>query len=340
MLHILYGEDSFSINQAVEQIKSNLGDMEMLAINTSRLSGDRLSLAELKNNCSAAPFLSSHRLVIVEGLLERFDPAKKETRADKDSRKGTPRSRSALGDWKAFSSYVSQMPTSTELVLVDSAIKSNNTLLHDLLPLANMKRFPLLKGDSLKGWIRQSVKDAGGKISPRAVSLLADLVGGDLWIMQSEIEKLLLYRQERAINEEDVGQLVSYAREASIFALVDAIVEGRLETAQKVLHQLYLAGDSSTHILFMITRQYRLIALAKDLPPGLSSAQVQRNLGLSPGYAMDKAISQARRYSLQGVKDAYDKLLETDLSIKTGKYGGDDQLALEFLVTELCSPAI
>jgi DNA polymerase III delta subunit len=48
---------------------------------------------------------------------------------------------------------------------------------------------------------------------------------------------------------------------------------------------------------------------------------------------LDKTLSQAKLYDFEGVKRAYDKLLETDLAIKTGKYS--DKLALELLVTEL-----
>jgi DNA polymerase III delta subunit len=47
-----------------------------------------------------------------------------------------------------------------------------------------------------------------------------------------------------------------------------------------------------------------------------------------------KTLEQAGGYSLQRLKEGYHKLLETDLSIKTGKYGGE--LALNILIAELC----
>jgi DNA polymerase III delta subunit len=50
---------------------------------------------------------------------------------------------------------------------------------------------------------------------------------------------------------------------------------------------------------------------------------------------LDKTLSQTKLYDFEGIKQAYDKLLETDLAIKTGKYS--DKLALELLVTELSS---
>jgi DNA polymerase-3 subunit delta len=177
------------------------------------------------------------------------------------------------------------------------------------------------------------VREEGGDITPQAMNLLAEFIGGDLWAMNSEIQKLLLYSQERPISEDDVRQLVSYVQEANIFALVDAVAEGRTELAQRILHRLYREGVAPTHILAMITRQFRLIAQAKDLGPGLSRLQIQDRLGLKSSYSLDKTLAQAKLYDFDGVKRAYNKLLETDLAIKTGKY--NDQLALELLVTEL-----
>jgi DNA polymerase-3 subunit delta len=225
------------------------------------------------------------------------------------------------------------MPETTVLVLVDEEVQGNNPLLKRLSPVAEVRTFPLLRGRELKTWIRQRVKGEGGDITLQAVNLLAELIGGDLWAMDGEIQKLLLYSQERPISEDDVRQLVSCIQEASIFALVDAVAEGRTELAQRILHRLYDEGVAPTYILTMITRQFRLIALARDLGKGLSRLQIQDRLGLKSSYGLDKTLSQAKLYDFEGVKRAYDKLMETDLAIKTGKYS--DKLALELLVTEL-----
>jgi len=331
MFYILYGLDDFSLNQAVEKIKADLGDREMVATSTTNLEGQHLTLGELRNKCDAAPFLSSHRLVIVDGLLGRFEAKQGRPRSRKKGKSGN-----GLGEWEGLASYIKQMPETSVLVLVDGEMLSQNPLLKKLSPSAEVKAFPLLRGRDLKAWIRKRVKEEGGDITPQAVDLLAELIGGDLWAMNGEIQKLLLYSQERPINEDDVRQLVSHVQEASIFALVDAVAEGRTELAQRILHRLYDDGVAPTYILVMITRQFRLVAQAKDLGPGLSRLQIQDRLGLKSSYSLDKTLSQAKLYDFEGVKRAYDKLLETDLAIKTGKYS--DKLALELLVTELACP--
>jgi DNA polymerase-3 subunit delta len=327
MFYILYGQDDFSLNQAVEKIKADLGDREMVATNTTSLEGQHLTLSELRNKCDAAPFLSSHRLVIVGGLLGRFEVKQARPRSGKGE------SRNGLGEWEGLASYIEHIPETTVLVLVDEEVKGHNPLLKKLSSLAEVRIFPFMRGRDLKAWIQQRVREEGGDITPQAVNLLAELIGGDLWAMNGEIQKLLLYSQERPISEDDVRKLVSYVQEANIFALVDAVAEGRTELAQRILHRLYDDGVAPTYILVMITRQFRLIAQAKDLERGLSRLQIQDRLGLKQSYVVDKTLSQARLYDFEGVKRAYDKLLETDLAIKTGKYS--DKLALELLVTGL-----
>jgi len=327
MLYILYGQDDFSLNQAVEKIKADLGDREMVATSTTNLEGQHLTLSELRNKCDAAPFLSSHRLVIVDGLLGRFEVKQGRPRS------GKGKSGNGLGEWEGLASYIEQMPETTALMLVDEEVKGQNPLLKKLSPLAEVRTFPLLRGSVLKSWIQQRVKGESGDITPQAVNLLSELIGGDLWAMDGEIQKLLLYSQERPISEDDVRQLVSHVQEANIFALVDAVAEGRTELAQRILHRLYYEGVAPTYILVMITRQFRLIAQAGDLEKGLSRLQIQDRLGLKSSYGLDKTLNQAKLYDFEGVKRAYDKLLETDLAIKTGIYS--DKLALELLVTEL-----
>jgi len=330
MFYILYGHDDFSLNQTMERIKADLGDRDMVETNTTRLEGQQLTLSELRNKCDTAPFLSSYRLVIVDGLLGRFEMNQGKRRS------GKGKSRNGLGEWGDLASYIEQMPETTVLVLVDEEVNGHNPLLKRLSPLAQVGTFPLLRGKDLKVWVRRRVKEEDADITPQAVNLLAELIGGDLWAMDGEIQKLLLYSQGRPVSEDDVRQLVSHVQEASIFALVDAVAEGRTESAQRILHRLYDEGVAPIYILTMITRQFRLISQAIDLRKGLSRLQIQDSLGLKSSYSLDKTLSQAKLYDFEGVKQAYDKLLETDLAIKTGKYSG--KLALELLVTELTCP--
>jgi DNA polymerase-3 subunit delta len=330
LFYILYGKDDFSLQQKLEEIKNELGNQEMLAVNTTIFDDRQLSLSQLKDACSAAPFLCPYRLVIVKGLLVRFEP---KSGAERRTTRSRAKIDSGLEEWMGLAEYVRQMPPTTVLVLIDGEVKANNRLTKSLASQAKVMGFAPLSDRSLSGWIQDRVKQGGGTISPGAVKLLVGLVGADLWTMSSEIDKLLAYCSGQPITEDAVKQVTSYAREANIFSLVDAILEGRRNVAQQLLHRLLQEGASPSYVLAMVTRQLRLIVIAKDMGPKLSRAENRDRLEPASDYGLEKAVKQAKSYNLERIKKAYHKLLEADIAIKTGKY--DSDLALDLLVVEL-----
>jgi len=315
LLYILFGANDFSLREELKKIRDGLGDGDLLVSNATIFDGHQLKLNQLMDACSAMPFLGSHRLVIVEGLLGCVEES--------------------AGDWLALKDFVGVMPETTVLVLIDGQIKRGNPLLRELGPLASVKEFPLLRGVALRAWIERRVANEGGTISAQAVKALAGLVGDNLWVLASEIEKLLLYASGRRIEEEDVMRVVSYAREASVFTMVDALIEGRALTAARLLHQLLDEGATAPYLLVMITRQLRLLLQAKELSlKGMPASGIKGRLGIASDYTLTRALEQSKRYSIKRLEQVYRKLLETDLAIKRGVWKGE--LALDLLVAELC----
>lgn len=323
MLYILSGADDYSLRRRLDQLKSQWDDGESLAINTTLFEAQQLAVNDVLNACQSAPFLGKHRLVIVEGLLARFE--------SKEGGRRTP-----IGEWQPLVDYASAMSPTAIIVLVDGKASKNNPLLKKLTPLAQVEEFPPMKGARLHQWIHSRVAEHGAKISPQAVKYLNESAGDNLWLLANEIEKLSLYAQGRPIQEADVREVTSLTREANVFAMVDAIVEKRANTAMQLLHKLLAEGMTPQHVLFMLTRQLRLMVQARHLDaPGLSLSQKQRQLGLSPNYPMDRLLRQSAKYSIPRLVNIYRNVLETDLAIKTGKW--KDRIALDLLVAQVCS---
>ena len=330
MLYILLGQDDFSLSQSLEEIKRGIGDATLLAANTTALDGQQVTLDQLRTVCETVPFLAERRLVIIKGLLERFEPKGKFGQPKK-----TTTATNQQNDCKSLTACMSGIPESTVLVLVDGKIGGNNPLFRELSAKAELRSFPLLKEAKLRQWIEKRATEEGGSISPPAVKLLARLVGGNLWILSNEISKLALFTSGRRIEEEDVRMIVSYAQETSVFAMVDAILDFRAGAAEQALQKLLQRGASPAYLLAMLSRQAQMIVRVKELTKqGRPKAEIQNRLALTSEFAWQKTAEQADRYSLKRLKEVYHKLLETDLSIKTGKYNGE--LALNILIAELC----
>lgn len=333
MLYIFFGADSFSRREALQRLKAELDSDGMLAASTVVFDARQATPQEVIAACDTVPFLSSRRLVVVEGLLEQIAGGARGSRP----RRRSPKSSGSAGPWQALADYVERMPETTVLVLLDGDVPPESPLLNALRSKGHREQFRLPDRRTLPGWIRCRAEGLGLRIDGHAVRLLADLVGSDLWILASELDKLAAYAAGQPVREEDVRALVSAAREVSVFSLVDAVVEGRPTVALRLLRQMLAQGQTPAYVFAMIQRQYRHLAMAREmLDAGSAERRIGERLGVS-GYGLERLLEQASRYPLSRVGAAFRRLLEADVTIKRGIYG--DELALELLVQELAAPS-
>jgi len=314
MFYIIFGDDNYRCHEALVKIKEELGNPDIISVNTTVLDGRKLTSKELSEVCDVVPFMSATRLVIVEGLLKRFQGGDRQSRL-----KGNGNGHDdILKDWQP-----------------DLDVRASNPMLKVLLPAAD-KSLELneIKGRELAEWIRSYAAQHGGKITAPAVSLLVNYIGGDLWLMAGEIDKLITYCSGREITENDVKEITSYAREDNIFDLVDSVLEGRIREAQHMLHRMLKYGTAPQQILAMIERQLMIILRVKDIGTGMPVQDIKEHLGLQPRYPLDKTMKQAGGFTIARLRRAFHSLLDTDVAIKTGKY--ENELALDLMVIELC----
>ena len=340
MLTILHGNDEFGRSEALQAIQAyhRQGDPSMADLNTTVLDGNRITLGELRHHCDSIPFMSATRLVIVHGLLQRLfpDPVARGAKAD------TPATRKAFVS--ELEDYLAQLPPTTHLVLSDNKpLPPTNPILKWAAAQPSPPRgmgiagrvslFTLPKEGDLAKWIATRVKAKEGSIERGAADLMAALIGADLRLIDQEIEKLLLYTQGNAITTEAVQLLVSRAREAGIFDLVDSVGQRQTARALKLLHSMLADLAEPLYLLSMLVRQIRILLQVKELgDQGLSKQQIASQLKLHP-YVVEKGMNQARRFTMSQLEVAHDHLVKTDWQIKTGKI--DDVLALDTLIVNL-----
>lgn len=323
MFYVFQGQDQFSCTEELMALKAKMGDPAMSDLNTATLDGVSLDMAELVHHCDTVPFLADRRLVVVKSLLRRLGQRAKGA-ADEVF----------LG---ALVSYLPSLPETTRLVfLEEQELKPG----HPVLALAArdksgyVKTFRLPEGNALAHWIQKRVKEAGGEITPDAVSVLSTFVGNDLHQLSHEIAKLIAYTDgQRAINERDVALLVQRAREANIFEMVDALGKRDGQTASRIYHELLDDGEHPLALLGMIVRQFRLMIQVKELAPGISTAEAIARKLRQKAYPIKKILLQSNNYTMAQLSTIYHKLLDADVEIKTGKT--DAILALDLLIAWL-----
>ncbi|PKB79116.1 MAG: DNA polymerase III subunit delta [SAR202 cluster bacterium Io17-Chloro-G9] len=349
--HVLYG-DSFLVAREQHQLEFAAGGEQLLDANRHRLTGAGLNLAQLTEFCAAVPFMDTVRLVLVDGLLATLEGRRSSRRTRRQgNQRGnrTGRTGNAQNDpgveasnpWDGLEQAIVGMPPTTLLIFTEAQISENNPLLQALKPVAQIRNLAAPKGEGLARWIKNAAQEKEATISPAAIASLANLAGNDLRSLDHELEKLALYCWGRTIEESDVTDLVFLAKEANIFATVDAMVEGRRAQALQLVRKLREDGQDPSYIIAMVERQLRMLALAWDaLNPGVNrqkanEKELAERLGTSSPFVVRKTMDQARKHSWQDIKWRYERLLEADLSIKQGRLEPD--VALEMLVADQAS---
>lgn len=341
MIFLLHGSEELLRIERLAAIREALGPPELADLSTTWLDGRKASVEEVCYYCDVVPFLTPRRLVVVEGLLaylgKRLRPKHglKDGAIDRQDAPGT--SEAAL---KGLLDYLPTIPETTDLVLIESdRMSRTHPVVKVLSPLVPEGKAEIVLCEApdqrdLARWILARAKLKGAAIDRAAANDLATFVGRNLRLLDIELDKLVAYRgNEGAITREDVRLLVPYVQEANIFDMVDAIGRRDGATAMRLLRELQRDGAAPLYLLSMIVRQFRILLQVTDqMQVGLDHQAIAKAIGLHP-YPTQKAMQQCRNWQAADLEAVYDRLLATDLAIKTGKL--PDDLALDLLVVEL-----
>lgn len=330
MVYVLHGPDEFASTEAVADLKTQMGDPSLASLNITTLDPKQASVPELKSICDTMPFLTSQRLVIVEGWLTKLAGKGESEADDEDSGSGA-----AKETIKALVEFLPTVPDSTILVLVEKrALPESNAVLKAAAKgqWAQIKFFDLPKGEGLVTWIRKRAKAEGGELTREAAQALSQ-IENDPRALGNEIAKLITYvNAARPVELDDVETLTPAGGESNIFNMVDAIGQRKGPAALRELHKL-LEKEEPLYVLSMIVRQYRLMLQARELLDARQpDSEVAKILGLHP-FPAGKICAQARNFSITTLERIYRRLLDYDADIKTGAL--EPAVALDTLVTSL-----
>jgi hypothetical protein len=208
-LLLLHGADDFSRHELVHRLIADLG--EEAAFNLTKLDGEKLTVDEFQSATMTPPFLGSRRLIIVEGLLARFQ------RSERGRRDASP----DLGPWGGLADVLPTLPPTTTVIFNESVVASNNPLWRLLRPVVTAREFrPTRTRPAAVGaragppsWCTNQGRGTHAHCDSRRRPVGSPGRAG----------KLALYAEGHPITDEMVRLLASGAREANVFDLVNTI---------------------------------------------------------------------------------------------------------------------
>ena len=334
-IYILYGEDAFGRDEAVQLLKRRIRELPAGEHNLTEF-GPETSVSELRMAADVVPFLADRRMVIVRGLLGRL--------AGRGQRRGSGRTRknaaeaaeNAIDEYAQLLAYLPEVPQSTSLALVEDGRLSPEPL-SKAIPRgrAAVREYPRVV--DVPHWIRDRARVHEVGLDEDAVRELAQLGGTELRRLDSELRKLRDFADGRTVSRADVRELV-VGRDVAVWGLLDGLSERRQDKALRGLRALYSQGESPEALLGRdIAPHYRRLMVAHELKHASRaerSAIDVTTLGLNPN-TVGKWMEQASAFDRTELERALTLLLELDRQIKMGET--ESEAALEVTVAELCT---
>ena len=361
VFYIFHGDNQFELRAELRAVRARMAEADGTGdLNISTFDGTTASVAEIIGTAQMMPFLADRRLVIVESMLTHLAPKAKRSKGkgDAEATRQSDEQQSAAAQ-AALESLLKALPTLPDTARLIFAEPSTLRETHPILKFAKkedsrglvrlfaVKLDPKSRSDRpkwdsawLSAWIVKRLEQYGGSIERRAISILIQQVGQDLYALDNECAKLATYvGGSRPITERDIAALTQYVPESSIFEIVEALGKGDSKTALTLMHRsIERFGESPLGILAMINRQFRQLILVRealDDPSCEAMLRQAEEFKALPEFVLNKLREQARRFPMSELERIYRHLLEVDYNIKVGKVA--DVLALDLLASGLAS---
>jgi len=331
-IHLLHGDDSFSLSRRVKELLAAAGDPAEVDMNTTRLDGKQALFEDIQTAAATLPFFGGARWIVVDSVLTKIDKSK--TEKFTKLLEGLPPTNHLVLTVEAHTKW--RKDADGRWMQVWETLNERHWLMKweaahpDAIEVLD---FALPDEKAMDAWVTAEVKRQGGKIEPEAAHELTMHVGNETSIASQEIGKLLMYVNfARAVTAKDVIELVASEGSADVFVMLDAMMEGRVKEAQGLMHQL-LEQDPPEVILGALSHRLRQLLQVREALDAREDLKVLVERKVIFNNQVGKYTSQARRFSMDKLQGIYRRLLEIDLKSKTTFAEMDADL--ETLVVEI-----
>jgi DNA polymerase III subunit delta len=340
MIYLFFGEDQFTLKQAVAHLWETTVSTEARDFNAFKFEASNLnfSVDEVINCADAIPFLSDKRLVVVTGIAAKLgkggsDDAPKPTAKSKGAKApASPRER--------FLNFMARMSPTTVMILIESKVAKNDLIYKAVEKHGEVREFLPPKDLKLEKWVSDHAKKLGYKLEPNAATLLAKTLGSDLFRIDNELHKLAAYAGEGQIVTTKMVELLSVSQEDTpIFALTDALARRNYSDAVLQLNKMRQQSTQSRnsfarYVFNSVSGQvYTLLRIREMATSRKSEDEIAKTLGVHP-FVVKKNVPQATKFSADRLEKLYHRLTELDYADKTGK--ADLPSQLDLVLAEIC----
>ncbi|MHC4132557.1 MAG: DNA polymerase III subunit delta [Planctomycetota bacterium] len=314
LIYVIACKDEPLLNTQSQDLIEQLLEPEQRTLGLLTLDSSEATACQVFDELRTLPFISAKRIVLIKHA-EKFISANREL----------------------LEKYFDD-PSSTGILILSVNTWNPKTKLAKKLPsVGRLISVSQVNANKLSGKLSSYAFDAHGKkLGVNEAHLLVDLIGDNVPLLYSEVDKLALYAQdEDRITIEHIEQLTGHNRLFNCFNVIDSCLEGKTTKAVNQLRSMFAEDRSSeyTAVGAFVYHFRRLFEAKSMLESGMNPQKIAGTLRI--WRAKDSFFQHLRSLTLEKIGGYLKGLAATDYAIKTGQT--TPRAALERLVIEMAS---
>ena len=318
-VYIFFGEETYLMQQAVEQLRALLVPAGFEEFNYHRLTGKGLTVQELTEAVEAMPMMSQSTFVTVTDLdIFKLDDAQRTALV------------SLLEDFPEYCTLVflyRQLPYKKDgkLKKLTAAIAAHTTEI-EFAPQGRQK---------LQKWVRRRFAAFDKELDDNAIDHLLFTCGSLMDGLVPEINKIAAYAKGKRVTVADIDAVADPVLDARIFDMTNAVTARDYDRAAAVLAELLRMQTEPIAILAVLGRELRQLYTARLALDGKKDAVWVKELWrMTSAYPATKLMEAARSVSRPWCHDAVRRCQTLDRRMKSER-NLDAEGALKLFLMEL-----
>ena len=305
-LYLIYGEEEYLKLQYRNKLISalvNEGDN----MNFSKYTDTGINVNQVIDQAETMPFFAEHRVILIEN--SGFGKKMPEE----------------LGE------YLSTIPDFTIFIFVEPSADKRGKLYKAAKAAGRDIEINMPNEAVLTQWVGAMLKDSGKQMKKDAWIQFRDMTDSSMDNMKRELDKLVTYVGDRTqITIEDVNAICIPQIETKIFDMINSIALKDLPKTMDLYQDMLSAKEPPMRILYMIVRQFRQLAVIRELKEqGESSASIAKKIGMQD-YIVRKNEALIRNLGSKEIKNLLVDAATFEQQVKTGLL--DENLAVEMIM--------
>ena len=318
-VYIFFGEETYLMQQAVEQLRALLVPAGFEEFNYHRLTGKGLTVQELTEAVEAMPMMSQSTFVTVSDMdVFKLDEAQRTALV------------SLLEDFPEYCTLVflyRQLPYKKDgkLKKLTAAVAAHTTEI-EFAPQGRQK---------LQKWVRRRFAAFDKELDDNAIDHLLFTCGSLMDGLVPEINKIAAYAKGKRVTVADIDAVADPVLDARIFDMTNAVTARDYDRAAAVLAELLRMQTEPIAILAVLGRELRQLYTARLALDGKKDAVWVKELWrMTSAYPATKLMEAARSVSRPWCRDAVRRCQTLDRRMKSER-NLDAEGALKLFLMEL-----